>query len=1204
MDFYTTKYQGKPMESLTPLFQSMVEGVRRLELQEQQEEEKAAAADQNALEAHALEPRQKVRKTKEEMERRARRLTIRLASMANRCFWISAAELTVHILTGGDCLQSHNNLTIFTRQLQWAMHQCKRLLNHEAEEDQPEQVHSNVETVAVHIRDDEKKDSAEAQEPGEVGIDKIEATTHSTNVSDDYAHRGSQLSTMAFYVYRMYVRRISKPSRAKCRAANIFFFEPHYALSRSYAQEVVLHNMNVPSIDGFQCPTLEQDPEQNALLKAMLFTPWVCTDPLNCGSVHIYRHLLSNNDCLDQTVGGASQPAGSGAGPAKAPRRYTFQRAWEFRKSEIQVLAQRAECRCLAARKKLVLADTTLFAEMKEPTEELEQTEEIMDVLKKIYTEKLRRTPPGQGVRGILAFLGKPCRWHEEQCTLAEYSAYISRDVMVHIDLAAEARVKKNDEQMPDVDSSDCSEDEASAPRRAHPEVELVDIGGGVMDELEADIPEAILGVEISSYPLMDISHTLSLCLQQDCLAALDIKKRKSKSDLDLKALDETYCALLRHNVAMDAAAPDLRQHGFPKEASSMISLQKRNIELAKKQQSTEPEAPEEEDEASMFSGASQPAEAEWVPLPLAQQGPAVVAWKLLTDAECTKEQIDAVSLLAHSLQKRFEARPDKSTLLLPLASAANNHRAVWLGGGGVGKTRTLSKVVQPLAETFFGPNGYSATAQSNHAAQNLGSKGRTMHSANGLLLTDSMKTARLRLNSQTQKKMDRLAGDLGVDVIDELGAVPSELLHADALRKSYGRAPRHGLNALAYMKPQETWGRMPAKILCGDFCQLPPVPAKASLIADPAQQSYEFQQGRKLLMDMEHVIDFVQMQRFTDPLLVEVLAAMRTPGGRKISNEAWQAIVATKIQQNGQDDRLKDARHWYECAYEWRIVSYAMHAHARLNARAAGKVLYYIPAIDVPAVRMSKKDFDDMRALPNLNTTSKLPGILAIYIGMEMILEEFFLPPHIVRGTPVKVVDIELHDAEPKINGRPSIASHGCVVLTYMPKCIYVRLDNGCKTIFLNTEAGASQPGCIDLQGVLAVQPKARPWRYKSKSMEVPVSVTRTQCPLLPRKQCTLHGIQGKTADPGFIAHWSYPVGLTKEQRWLAYYVSLSRPRAFANMLSHGLPEREIIESGPPESITKTFDEFFKEKITATKRACVDARAAMGWPPRGTTSR
>ena len=30
----------------------------------------------------------------------------------------------------------------------------------------------------------------------------------------------------------------------------------------------------------------------------------------------------------------------------------------------------------------------------------------------------------------------------------------------------------------------------------------------------------------------------------------------------------------------------------------------------------------------------------------------------------------------------------------------------------------------------------------------------------------------------------------------------------------------------------------------------------------------------------------------------------------------------------------------------------------------------------------------------------------------------------------------------EPDIRGRDSIASHGCVVLLYMPKCIYVRLQ------------------------------------------------------------------------------------------------------------------------------------------------------------------
>ena len=123
--------------------------------------------------------------------------------------------------------------------------------------------------------------------------------------------------------------------------------------------------------------------------------------------------------------------------------------------------------------------------------------------------------------------------------------------------------------------------------------------------------------------------------------------------------------------------------------------------------------------------------------------------------------------------------------------------------------------------------------------------------------------------------------------------------------------------------------------------------------------------------MDIEHVIDFVQMQRFTDPLLVEVLEAMRTPGGKRISEEAWRAITSTEIICAAQPDaRLQDVRHWYECAYEWRIVSYAMHSHARLNAKADGQLLYYIPSIDIPTVRLNKRDFDDMRSQPNISNT------------------------------------------------------------------------------------------------------------------------------------------------------------------------------------------------------------------------------------------
>ena len=104
---------------------------------------------------------------------------------------------------------------------------------------------------------------------------------------------------------------------------------------------------------------------------------------------------------------------------------------------------------------------------------------------------------------------------------------------------------------------------------------------------------------------------------------------------------------------------------------------------------------------------------------------------------------------------------------------------------------------------------------------------------------------------------------------------------------------------------------------------------------------------------------------------------------------------------------------------------------------------------------------------------------------------------------------------------------------------------------------------------------------------------------PVLPPKQCTLHGVQGKTADPGFIAHWTFPPGLSVENKWLAYYVSLSRPRGFSRLLSHGLPDRDIIEGGPPENITDDLEELFSKKIAATKQACARARAEMGWPAR-----
>ena len=111
-----------------------------------------------------------------------------------------------------------------------------------------------------------------------------------------------------------------------------------------------------------------------------------------------------------------------------------------------------------------------------------------------------------------------------------------------------------------------------------------------------------------------------------------------------------------------------------------MLARQKRNIELAKKTQGIAGG-----DDAGGVGGGHEdpvggvprPAELELAPLDMLTQGPQVVALRLAREANCAEEQMDAVALLAHSLQKRFERRPDKTTHGRPVATRDNNHRAI-----------------------------------------------------------------------------------------------------------------------------------------------------------------------------------------------------------------------------------------------------------------------------------------------------------------------------------------------------------------------------------------------------------------------------------------------------------------------------------------------------------------------------------------------
>ena len=211
-----------------------------------------------------------------------------------------------------------------------------------------------------------------------------------------------------------------------------------------------------------------------------MFTPWSCTDPLQCSNCKNFRHLLSN--APNAADGDAPQLVASSSSSSACcgrQRAYTFQRAWRLRRSELHVLADRADARRTAAPKWLVHADTTIFAEQKEPLREIETGEETKSLLRKFCRHHLQRTMPAQGMRLILAYLGLPSKWHDEQCTLAEFSAHLVRDVIAHIDLAAEARVKKPKRPNQDADSECEDSDSDGAEPRGRTTMELVDVGGG-----------------------------------------------------------------------------------------------------------------------------------------------------------------------------------------------------------------------------------------------------------------------------------------------------------------------------------------------------------------------------------------------------------------------------------------------------------------------------------------------------------------------------------------------------------------------------------------------------------------------------------------------------------------------------------------------------------------------------------------------------
>ena len=57
------------------------------------------------------------------------------------------------------------------------------------------------------------------------------------------------------------------------------------------------------------------------------------------------------------------------------------------------------------------------------------------------------------------------------------------------------------------------------------------------------------------------------------------------------------------------------------------------------------------------------------------------------------------------------------------------------------------------------------------------------------------------------------------------------------------------------------------------------------------------------------------------------------------------------------------------------RIAAPGCRRRAKLDGHDAGQLLLYVPAVDRPAARLAKSDFDEMRAEPSIRASAKLPA-------------------------------------------------------------------------------------------------------------------------------------------------------------------------------------------------------------------------------------
>ena len=165
-----------------------------------------------------------------------------------------------------------------------------------------------------------------------------------------------------------------------------------------------------------------------------------------------------------------------------------------------------------------------------------------------------------------------------------------------------------------------------------------------------------------------------------------------------------------------------------------------------------------------------------------------------------------------------------------------------------------------------------------------------------------------------------------------------------------------------------------------GDELQLPPVPMQASLLPPLEGCTDEHKAGVAIFSGFRHVYRLTTAMRFDDPVLIAILAKMRTPGGAKLTGAEWASVEATEARTATDLEGTED---WFEACYTWSVVTMASAIRSKLSARKAKAMLFIVQAEDEIVNPWSELRRDEVRKSvgeqllrhPNRNTTGRLPS-------------------------------------------------------------------------------------------------------------------------------------------------------------------------------------------------------------------------------------